>query len=101
VATAPGGAQDPGGPPGPDGPGDDFQEAEGPDGLRVVVDRGACIGAGDCAATAPTAFRLDGSNRVVLLDPRSADARTVWRAAERCPTDAIILEDAAGEQLYP
>ena len=67
----------------------------------MVVDREACIGAGDCVATAPTVFRLDGGNRVFLLDPRSADAKTLWRAAGRCPTDAIILEDAAGEQLYP
>lgn len=80
---------------------DDLREAAGPDGLRVIVDRAACIGAGDCVATAPTVFRLDGGNRVVLLDPRSADAKTLWRAAGRCPTDAIILEDAAGEQLYP
>jgi ferredoxin len=83
------------------GAGDDFREAEGPDGLRVIVDRAACIGAGDCVATAPTVFRLDGGNRVDLLDPRSTDAQTIWRAAGRCPTDAIILEDAAGEQLYP
>jgi ferredoxin len=76
-------------------------EAEGPGGLRVLVDREACIGSGDCVAVAPVAFRLDERNRVVLLDPRSADARILWRAAERCPTDAIILEDAEGEQLYP
>jgi ferredoxin len=80
---------------------DELQEAAGPEGLRVIVDRAACIGAGDCVATAPAAFRLDGSNRVVLLDPRSTDAQTLWRAAGRCPTDAVILEDAAGEQLYP
>jgi ferredoxin len=85
----------------PGDPDGDLQEADGPEGLRVVVDREACIGAGDCVATAPTAFRLDGGNRVSLLDPRSTDARTLWRAAGRCPTDAIILEDAAGEQLYP
>ena len=76
-------------------------EAEGPEGLRVLVDREACIGSGDCVAAAPSAFRLDERNRVVLLDPRSVDARTLRRAAERCPTDAIILEDAEGEQLYP
>jgi ferredoxin len=94
---APEGAQ--GGPGG--GPGGDLQEADGPEGLRVVVDREVCIGAGDCVAAAPTVFRLDGGNRVFLLDPRSTDAQTLWRAAGRCPTDAIILEDAAGEQLYP
>lgn len=79
----------------------EFQELPGPDGLRVVVDRGQCIGAADCVATAPTVFRLDEQRRVVLLDPMSVDARTVRRAAERCPTDAIILENEQGEQLYP
>ena len=80
---------------------DDYQERPGPGGWRVVVDRAACIGAADCVAAAPTVFQLDQSRRVVLLDPTSVDARTIRRAAERCPTDAIILEDARGEQLYP
>ena len=81
--------------------GDEFQEKPGPEGLTVVVDRGACIGAADCAAAAPTVFRLDEHRKVTLLDPQSVDGRTLRRAAERCPTDAIILEDAAGQQIYP
>jgi ferredoxin len=79
----------------------EFQEQPGPDGLTVVVDRGACIGAADCVAAAPAVFRLDDRRKVTLLDAHSVDARTLRRAAERCPTDAIILEDAAGEQIYP
>jgi ferredoxin len=46
-------------------------------------------------------FRLDARRRVVLLDPMTVDERTLRRAAERCPTDAIILEDEHGEQIYP
>ena len=80
---------------------DEVQEKAGPEGLRVVVDRGLCIGAADCVAAAPTVFRLDEQRRVTLLDPMTVDSRTLWRAAERCPTDAIILEDEQGEQLYP
>ena len=79
----------------------DEQVKPGPDGLRVIVDRAACIGAADCVAAAPTVFRLDDRRRVSLLDPASVDAKTIRRAAQRCPTDAIILEDALGEQLYP
>jgi ferredoxin len=67
----------------------------------VVVDRAACIGAADCVAVAPAVFRLDERSRVVLLDPTAVDERTIRRAAERCPTDAIILEDANGQQVYP
>jgi ferredoxin len=81
--------------------GADFQEGEGPDGLRLVLDREACIGAAECVAVAPAVFELDGGRRVRLRDPQGAPARAIWRAAERCPTDAIILEDARGEQLYP
>jgi ferredoxin len=81
--------------------GGDFQEGEGPDGLRLVLDREACIGAAECVAVAPAVFELDGGRRVRLLDPQGAPARAIRRAAERCPTDAIILEDARGEQLYP
>jgi ferredoxin len=80
---------------------EEFQEKPGPDGVTVVVDRTACIGAADCVAAAPTVFRLDEHNRVVLLDPRSVALSVLRRAAERCPTDAIILEDARGEQIYP
>jgi len=80
---------------------DDVQEQAGPDGLTIIVDRAACIGSADCVAVAPTVFRLDERSRVVLLDPRSVDRGTIRRAAERCPTDAIILEDANGEQIYP
>jgi ferredoxin len=80
---------------------DEVQEKPGPGGLTVIVDRAACIGAADCVAAAPAAFRLDERSRVVLLDPTAVDERTIRRAAERCPTDAIILEDANGQQVYP
>ena len=77
------------------------QMKPGPDGLRIIVDRVACIGAADCVAAAPTVFQLDHTRRVTLLDPQSVEARAIRRAAERCPADAIILESSAGEQLYP
>ena len=79
----------------------DFQDKPGPGGWRVVVDREACIGAADCVVAAPTVFALDHTRRVVLLDPYSVEERAIWRAAERCPTDDIILENARGDQLYP
>ena len=80
---------------------DELPQEPGPHGLQVLIDRELCIGAGDCVATAPTVFGLDAQRRVVLLDPLTADEGTLWRAATRCPADAIILEDEAGEQLYP
>jgi ferredoxin len=79
----------------------DEQTMPGPGGLQITVDREACIGAADCVSVAPTVFQLDRIRRVTLLDPMSVDERTIRRAAERCPTDAIILEDEHGEQVYP
>jgi ferredoxin len=79
----------------------EIQEKAGPGGWRVLVDRALCIGSADCVAAAPTVFGLDARRRVLLLDPTTVDERTLRRAAERCPTDAIILEDEHGEQLYP
>ena len=79
----------------------DEETKPGPAGLVVIVDREVCIGAADCVAVAPTVFRLDGKRRVTLLDPLSVDEKTIRRAAERCPTDAIILETEDGEQVYP
>ncbi len=79
----------------------EVQEKPGPAGLRVILDRALCIGAAECAAAAPMAFRLDARRRALLLDPQQADLRAIWRAAQSCPADAIILENEAGEQLYP
>jgi ferredoxin len=79
----------------------DEQMKPGPGGLRVIVDRAACIAAVDCVKVAPTVFQLDGTGRVSLLDPMSVDAVVIRRAAERCPTDAIILETEDGVQVYP
>lgn len=76
-------------------------EMPGPAGLRVLLDRAACIGAGDCVAAAPGAFALDTDSRVRFVNPSSVDARAIRRAAERCPTDAILLEDEHGQQVYP
>jgi len=69
--------------------------------LEVRVDRELCIGAGNCVAAAPTVFRLDKSNKAVILKPESVDDDTLMNAAESCPVDAIIIEDDKGNQLYP
>ena len=69
--------------------------------MEVRVDRELCIGAGNCVAAAPTVFRLDKSNKAVILKPESVDDDTLMNAAESCPVDAIIIEDDKGNQLYP
>lgn len=74
---------------------------DGPGGLVVLIDRSACIGAGDCVAAAPLAFRVDADRRVRFVAPADEAADRIWSAARRCPTDAILLEDADGTSLYP
>lgn len=75
--------------------------ADGPDGLVVLIDRQACIGAGDCVALAPRAFAVDHDRKVELIAPAEESGERIWSAARRCPTDAIMLEDADGTVLYP
>jgi len=69
--------------------------------LKVSVDRNLCIGLGNCVAVAPTVFKLDSSNKAVVLKPESIDEDTLMSAAESCPENAIIIEDDDGNQLYP
>ncbi len=66
-----------------------------------MVDRDLCRGVGNCVGIAPTAFKLDGENKAIVLDPSSVDSDALLEAAESCPENAIILEDDVGNQLYP
>jgi ferredoxin len=69
--------------------------------MKVKVDRDLCTGVGNCEAVAPTVFKVDKSNKVVLLDPGSVDDSILTDAAEACPENAIIIEDDDGNQIYP
>ena len=69
--------------------------------MKVRIDRNLCTGVGNCEAVAPTVFKVDKTNKAVLLDPASVDEETLMAAAESCPVNAIIIEDDDGNQLYP
>ena len=69
--------------------------------MKVRVDKDLCIGVGNCVAYAPTVFTLDEENKAAVLDPSSVGNETLLEAAESCPENAIIVEDDAGNQLYP
>jgi ferredoxin len=69
--------------------------------MKVKIDRELCIGISNCVAIAPTVFKIDDQNKVVVLDPGSVDEETLMEAAKSCPENAIILEDEEGNQLYP
>ncbi|MBI4331274.1 MAG: ferredoxin [Chloroflexi bacterium] len=69
--------------------------------VRIKVDLKLCTGVGNCAAVAPTVFRLNEKRRADVLDPSSVSEESLWEAAESCPEGAIILEDDNGNQVYP
>ena len=69
--------------------------------MKVRIDRNLCIGLGNCVAVAPTMFKLDKSNKAVVLKSESVDEDTLMSAAESCPENAVIIEDDDGNQLYP
>ena len=68
---------------------------------KIVVDRSLCIGAASCIAVAPGVFELDGENKAVVYNDKGADDETILLAAKSCPTQAILLFDEDGNQLFP
>ncbi|MGX6607220.1 ferredoxin [Micromonosporaceae bacterium Da 78-11] len=60
--------------------------------VKVDVDDGLCIGAGNCAMTAPAVFDQDPAQAVVvLLDPAPPETEraAVELAVQRCPAAVI------------
>ena len=68
---------------------------------KIIVDRGLCIGAASCIAVAPGVFELDGENKAVVYNDKGADDETILLAAKSCPTQAVLLFDEEGNQIYP
>ena len=68
--------------------------------IRVEIDRGLCIGSGDCVEAAPGVFELDGEDKATVIDPDGDPLDDVLDAARNCPVAAIFVfgEDGA---LYP
>jgi class 3 adenylate cyclase len=70
--------------------------------VRIVrVDRGRCIGAGNCITLAPTAFDwLKGEAlKADVVDAESVDEELLREAVLACPTQAIIVEEV--DELLP
>ena len=68
--------------------------------IRIEVDRGLCIGSGDCVDTAPAVFELDSEDKAVVIDPDGEPADLVIEAASNCPVTAIFVYGEEGE-LFP
>jgi ferredoxin len=65
--------------------------AEG--GVRVVVDREACMGSGNCMYWSPGVFELDDDGIAVVIGSLAGNEESVRIALENCPTSAISLSD--------
>jgi ferredoxin len=61
--------------------------------MGVVVQRDACVGAGQCALVAPDVFDQDDDGLVLLLqsDPSGTDLDAATKAARLCPARAITV----------
>ncbi len=68
--------------------------------IRIEVDRGLCIGSGDCVDTVPDVFELDAEDKAVVTDPDGASVQAVIEAAGNCPVTAILVIGEEGD-LYP
>jgi ferredoxin len=64
--------------------------------LKVRVDTARCIGAGQCVLRAPQAFDQQENGIVILLEasPSPELHAAVREAADQCPAQAIIIEEA-------
>jgi ferredoxin len=68
---------------------------------KIEVIRDACIGAASCVALAQKTFELDEEAKAIILDKKGNSDEDILEAAKSCPTDAIIVWDDEGNQLWP
>lgn len=59
--------------------------------VEIRVDRGLCIGSGQCVHVAPRTFDQDDGAIAYVIDPRGDDDERVVRAITACPMHAISL----------
>jgi ferredoxin len=65
--------------------------------MKIIVDRDACCGAGQCVLLAPDVFDQDDEGIVVLLDERPGPEHdfAVQEAVSMCPTGVIWVDQNA------
>ncbi|MGW3074585.1 MULTISPECIES: ferredoxin [unclassified Kitasatospora] len=71
--------------------------ADGPADALVTADREACIGAAQCAYSAPAVFDQDDDGHVLVRDPHPGPHEwdAVREAVDLCPVQAIRLRGTA------
>ncbi|MFF2201001.1 ferredoxin [Streptomyces sp. NPDC058145] len=62
--------------------------------MKVSVDRAVCYGSAECAHRAPSVFAFEDGYGVVRPGQEDVgDDPRVREAAERCPSQAVVLTD--------
>ena len=83
--------------------------------IKVKVDPDLCIGAASCIVVAPEHFELNTEGKAEVkkaendhvlgyemeMDVDEAGKEKILDAARSCPTQAILVYDEAGKQLFP
>lgn len=68
--------------------------------IRIEVDRGLCIGSGDCVDSAPDVFELDAEDKARVIDADGAPEDVVLEAAGNCPVTAVFVYGESGD-IFP
>jgi ferredoxin len=68
--------------------------------ISIHVDRGLCIGSGDCVDSAPDVFELDSEDKARVIDPDGDPLDVVLDGGRNCPVTAIFVRGEDGD-LYP
>lgn len=63
--------------------------------MKISIDTDVCIGAGQCALTAPGVFTQDddGFSMVIPAREDGADDPLIREAARACPVQAITIDE--------
>lgn len=61
--------------------------------MHIEIDTDICIGAGQCALTAPKTFTQDDDGFSALLPEADPDDPLAREAARACPVGAITVTD--------
>ncbi|MEU7211116.1 MULTISPECIES: ferredoxin [unclassified Streptomyces] len=66
--------------------------------MRIGIDKDTCIGAGQCALTAPDVFTQDDDGYSTLVPGREdgVGSALVREAARACPVRAITVSEPVG-----
>ncbi|GAP45349.1 ferredoxin [Streptomyces azureus] len=66
--------------------------------MNIDIDKDVCIGAGQCALTAPDVFTQDDDGYGALLPGREdgSGSPLVREAARACPVSAITVSETVG-----